>query len=189
MKKVLMILLLILLVNVSDTNAGKIIPLDFNERESYVIPIYLTDAIMFEFDGDSHTIILDEIKDRRVEFDVFIYQERNKKIEIGEDRDVPIYAFADTVNLLKFDLNRDGVFDLKLDVLDYDPQKALIELTKIDETKENTIISPINTNNSNVEKKFYNNTLFLMSVVALIIIILLIIILNKIKKDKKWSYH
>ena len=189
MKKVLMVLLLILLVNVSDTNAGKIIPLDFNERESYVIPFYLADAITFEFDGDSHTIVLDEIKERRVEFDVFIYQERNKKIDKGEDRDVPIYVFADTVNLLKFDLNRDGVFDFKLDVLDYDPQKALIELTKIDEIKEDTISSPININNSNAEKKFYKNTWFLVSVVVLIIIILLIIILNKIKKDKKWSYY
>ena len=185
MKKIL-IVILILLINFNIVHAGRSITLNFDEQISYIIPLYEKDRIVFGFDDDNHTLILDEIKERRVEFDVFIYQERNKNIKEGDERDAPIYAFADTVNLLKFDLNRDGVFDFKLDVLDYDQQKALIELTRIEEIKENTIGPPVDLNPKN---KAYNNIWLLSGGVVLILVIFLVIILNKFKKNKKWSYH
>ena len=186
MKKILTVIL-VLLTNLSIVDAGRSLPLNFEEQTSYIIPLYEKDRVVFDFDGDSHSIVLDEIKERRVEFDVFIYQERNKKIKEGEDRDAPIYAFADTVNLLKFDLNRDKIYDFKLDVLDFDQKKALIELTKTDETKEGVIGSPIN---SNPEKKSYiYNPWIWGGTIALFLIIIFGILLSKVKKDKTWSYH
>lgn len=195
MKKILGILIFISLISISNVSGGKSIFLDFNEKESYIIPMFLSDRIVFEFEGDKHSIILDEIKERRVEFDVFIYQEKNKKIKEGEDRDAPIYAFIDTVNLLKFDLNRDDTFDLELDLLDFDSKKALVEITKINEIKEDTLGSPTNVNRNNTKdsniknNNKFNNKWILMGVAIIVIIVLFGILIDRFTGNMKWSYH
>lgn len=187
MKKLFVLLMLSLLLFMNSSEAGKTIPLDFEEKESYIIPLFLKDRVIFEFDNDNHSIILDEIKDTRLEFDLFIYLERNKAIKEGEKRDPPDYVFTDTKSLLKFDLNRDDVFDFVLDVYDYDSKKALIEIKKIEEEKD-SIIPVVNKNpdNPDWDKRFI---WWIISFVLIILAIIITIIINKLVRESKWSYH
>ncbi len=188
-KKILYALILLFLVNSTNVIAGKSIPLDFEDKEGYLIPLYKGDRIYFEFDGDNHTIILDDIKEKRVEFDIFIYQNDAKKS--GENN--LIYAFLDIYRVLKLDLDRDGLYDFEMDISDFDNNKAIIEINKINEVKNNTDFADLmKSKDKNIENvPFYKDNKFRIIIGFIIVLTIIIAIISKYirNNDNRWSYH
>lgn len=188
--KRLLILLFILLANIDYSEAGRSLYLDFESKDSYFIPMIKSDRIYFEFDGDNHTIILDDIKDKRVEFDIFMYQEKNK-YETSEEKKMPVqYVFLDVAHILKLDLNRDDIHDFEIGLKDFDRPsgKALVTFKRIEEKSE--YYKPIN---KNIEEgaPINKNTWLVAASVILVIFILIVIGFIKTRKDnqKKGVYY
>ena len=161
-------------------SAGKSIPLDFEDRDSYIVAMYKSDRVFFEFDGDVHSVILDDVKENRVELDVFLYQ--NTKFK----NHPPRYAFLDLYRDLKIDANKDRIFDLNIDMESFDNDKAIFIFTKISEEKE-----------GGFEKKeeeipevyvFYNDWRVIAGVVILIGIVILFLVGNYVRKRKEIYY-
>ena len=89
MRKIGILLIFSLILVSSFVYAGRSIPLDFNDKESYIIPLYKGDRVYFEFENDVHSVILDDIKNNRIELDIFLYQMGKFK------KQPPQYAFLD----------------------------------------------------------------------------------------------
>ena len=189
MKKTLFALFFIIfLLLISYAYAGKSILLDFNEKDSYIIPMYKGDRVYFEFENDNHTVILDDIKPNRIELDIFLYQ--NTKF----NKHPPQYAFLDVYRDLKIDANKDNVYEFKIKMNDFDSKKAILTFTRINEKKENVIGSNI-TKNPVIENKEIGtlkliNMRYVIAVIIIIVaIIIFIILLSNYMKNKKEIYY
>jgi len=119
MKRVLFLIALLLMF--SAVEAGRSIPLDFNQKDSYTIPMILGDRVSFNLKGD-HTIILDKINKESVELDVFLFLETKHN---------PYYVFMDMNHSSKVDFERDGKKDLLIRLISFDDKKAIIEFTNL----------------------------------------------------------
>jgi len=122
MKKFLIFIILLLSLSIVNAGMGKTIPLDFELRDSYVVPMNLYDRVSFNLKGSEHTIILDKINKETIELDVFLF------LEI---KHAPFYVFIDKEHSSKIDFERDGKKDLLVKLISFDNEKAIIEFTNL----------------------------------------------------------
>jgi len=160
MKRVLFLIALLLMF--SAVEAGRSIPLDFNQKDSYTIPMILGDRVSFNLKGD-HTIILDKINKESVELDVFLFLETKHN---------PYYVFIDKQHSSKIDFERDGNKDLLIRLISFDDEKAIIEFTNLNPGQDKEIKIEI------------MNYLYWI-IAGVIFIILLIILYFKAKKSQR----
>jgi hypothetical protein len=172
MKK--LFLLFIILFNISLVFAGKSIELDFEARDDYLVPLYKGDRVYFEFDGETHSIILDELLDNRIELDLFLYQDDKLK---GEN---PKYAFMDTSHNLRLDTNLDDIYDFEVVLNDYDDEKALIKFVKIDIPKY------LKTEEMYV---FYKDPKIIGVLAGILAILIAISLIDRAVKKNKGTYY
>src|SRR3989344_7051632 len=157
MKKALFFIAFLLIICVVD--AGRAIPLDFNQKNSYTITMLLGDRVSFNLKGD-HTIILDKINKESVELDVFLFLETKHN---------PYYIFIDKRYSSKIDFERDGKKDLLVRLISFDEQKAIIEFTNLNPGQ-----------NKEIKLEIMNYLYWIIA--GIIFVILLIIIYFKAKK-------
>jgi hypothetical protein len=169
------ILLFCFILSISLVYSGRSIPLDFDDQESYILPIYVGDRVYFEFDDDVHSIILDGTKENRVEFDIFLYQ--NTKF----NNQPPQYAFLDLYRDLKLDIDRDKVFDFNIDLDSFDANKAILIISKINEEKN--VVNPLDMEENNFEFNMY----FVIGG-GIIVCFIILFLVNKYVISKKNTY-
>jgi len=152
MKKILFFIVLLLSLNI--VNAGKTIPLDFNLRDSYVVPMYISDRVAFNLNNGDHTIILDKINVKTIELDVFLFL---------DTKHAPFYTFIDKEHNSQIDFERDGEKDLLVKLISFDEKKAIIEFRNLSIKEE--------------ENKFeflFNFVFWIIGIIVLITILILI---------------
>ena len=125
MKKILF--LMIFLLSLSIVNAGKTIPLDFDLRDDYLVPMNVGDRVSFNLKGSEHTIILDKINIKTIELDIFLFL---------ETKHTPFYVFIDKEHSSKIDFERDGDKDLLVKLISFDDKKAIIEFRNLNIKEE-----------------------------------------------------
>jgi hypothetical protein len=187
MRRVIFLFIMLILAS-SFVYAGKSLPLDFYERESYLVTMYKGDRVFFEFDGENHSIILDEIKSNRVELDVFLYQDKKLKHQN------PNYAFLDTERELRLDTNRDDIFDFIIKLNDFDPDKGLFEFTKVSIPKyaNNIPVEEVDSapeeRENDIQEKFYQDKIFIGILGAIVLLLALIYLVDNYIRKKKGVY-
>ncbi|MBU2639587.1 MAG: hypothetical protein KKG75_02645 [Nanoarchaeota archaeon] len=181
MKKLSILITFLVLVTCVIVNAGKSIPLDFNERESYIIALYKGDRVYFEFDNDVHSVILDDIKDNRIELDIFLYQDTKF------NKHPPQYAFLDIYRTLKIDTNKDLTYDFEIKMDSFDEKKAILTFTKTNEKKEGFFTEIDYDTNKNNGYDWKTVGIPLIVIVALVIVLL--VFLNNYLRKRKGIYY
>ncbi|MAF51265.1 MAG: hypothetical protein CMH64_04205 [Nanoarchaeota archaeon] len=191
MKKLTILFLIFIVLLSSSVYASKSIPLDFESKERYIVPLYKGDRVFFEFNDDNHTIILDEIRSNRVEFDMFIYQ--NDAKESGNSN--LIYSSLDTYRTLRLDLDRDNIHDFEIRMSDFDDAKAILEFSKISKPKPGVeIVDLLEDDKEDVEDEvvvreaFYKDPRFLIGLGVIALIFVLISIIDRYVRGKKETY-
>jgi len=166
MKKFLIFVILLLSLNIVNADMGKTIPLDFDLRDSYIVPMYVSDRVSFNLKGSEHTIILDKINIKTIELDVFLFLETKHN---------PYYVFIDKEHNSKIDFERDGDKDLLIKLVSFDDKKAIIEFTNL------------NVNETKNKFEFISNFVYLVIGVVILIVILIFIFLRfrKTRIDKE----
>ena len=191
MKKVLILLLFcIILASSSTVYGGKSIFLDFEDREQYIVPLFKGDRVYFEYDGDEHTVILDELKVKsgRIELDIFLYQKGKFK------HANPSYAPLDPGHSLRIDIDKDDFFDLIIDLDDFDKDKAILRFSSSEQYKYvnlTTVVKP--TNGGNVittdEKKFYEDFGVLGVVFGIVVLVVVVLVIDSLIRKRKGIYY
>ncbi len=162
MKKFLIFIILILSLNIVSAGMGRTIPLDFNLRDNYIVPMYISDRVAFNLKGSEHTIILDKINIETIELDVFLFL---------ETKHAPFYTFISPKQSSKVDFERDGEKDLLIKLISFDEKKAIIEFTNLNVKEE-----------KNSLEFLFSFIYWIIGVIILIIILFLIYF--KIRKNR-----
>ena len=160
MKKVLFFIILILSLNIVSAGMGKTIPLDFNLRDDYIVPMYVSDRVAFNLKDSEHTIILDKINIKTIELDVFLFLETKHN---------PYYTFISLKQNSQIDFERDGEKDLLVKLISFDEKKAIIEFRNL------------NVNEKNKFEFIFNFVYYIIG--GIILIIVLFLIYFKLRKN------
>lgn len=166
---IIYILVFLLIVPIILAGAGRTIDLDFSQEPKYVVIMLENDRVEFNMLDGEHTIIVDKIKNGNIDLDIFPYKQ-----------DVTYASLNSKANVLKVDLDKNGVHDLKISVAQIGDKKALLVFEQINEQYINKLTGRVV---NPVTKKFYENKNFIIAGIAGLIVILIIIIL--ILKNRK----
>jgi len=178
MKNIVYALIFLLMISIVIAGAGRTIDLDFSKEPKYIYPFLESDRAKFNMLGDEHTIIIHKIKDdvkgQSVELEIYPYYQSIK------EGNVDYVTLNNKGNTVKIDLDKNGVRDLKVSLVQIKDKKAWLIFEQINETYINQLTGK--TLNSS-PKKFYQDKNFIIAgVIGLIILIIILILILKNRK-------
>tara|TARA_Y100000310_G_C20521294_1_gene733803 strand:+ start:159 stop:653 length:495 start_codon:yes stop_codon:yes gene_type:complete len=141
---------------------GRTFDLDFNVKEEYDLWLQKSDRVRFEYGEYNHTIITDEIKNKTVEIDVFLFLERGLH--------TPHYAYITEDHDLGLDFDKDGAHEMGIGIskIEMDNGKAHFVFAKLEAWDENAQIT------FEDPKKDISPVLLIIVMMVLVIIFILI---------------
>lgn len=168
MKKTLVYLFLVLIC-LSYVFAGTSYKLDFSEEDTLLFGLEEKDRIEFELNEGTHTIILDKVKEDKIDLDVFLFIDRKEK-------QTPFYVTINNKKTLRLDLDKDGNSDLLIGLAKTFGNKAELIFKKPTDVVDNQITGQTI---SNIPKS-KNYTGFIGVLIGLIVILcVFLIVWNK----------
>jgi len=172
------ILIILLIIPIVLAGSGRTIDLDFSKEPKYVVIMLDNDRVKFNALDGEHTVILHKIKDtntgKTAELEIYPYYQNLK------EGGVEYVTLDNKANTLKIDLDKNGVHDLKISLVQIKDNKALLVFEQINEKYINKLTGRVL---NPQPKKFYENNNFIIAgIIGLIILIIIIILILKNRK-------
>ncbi len=172
------ILIFLLIAPIVLAGSGRTIDLDFSQEPKYIYPFLEGDRVRFNLLDDEHTIIIHDIKDtsegKTVELEIYSFYQNIR--EGGVD----YVTLNEKANTLKIDLDKNGVRDLKISLVQIKDNKVWLIFEEVNEQYISQLTGRV-LNPS--PKKFYEDTNFIIAgIIGLIILIIILILILKNRK-------
>ena len=164
-KAVAIILLLVLPLVASAGNTFKLY--DIIENPIQEITLGLKDRIQFDMFDGTHTVIINAINSKGIELDLFPFINFKDKPPVS-------YATANYENIVYFDVNKDGIKDISIKLINMDNESATLRMTNINQEGKINYNNTITDNTTKDILKIKDNLLPIAVILGVLIVSLIV---------------